>query len=265
MGSTGLQLALARSHSRSEEKLKMAEICSNLPFPSSEIDVPRTKEIEEDFSWLLVFSSDHHRCHSRRCSLSRRASESSSSSSGVASCNGVSSSESCTPLSTESCSGDSGCCGVVATSSSSSMSSSECSSTSDCNATIDSTSDYQESLGDYQESLGESTTRHAEEVVSHPPGLNPYAAPFDPQQSFNRHLERLKKRSCDEESWGDEDVESHGDAFVSGEFQQEEKKATPPDGSSTEEAVKGRKGRSSYRLVMSFNSLPYFGKSSVRK
>ena len=162
----------------------MAEICSNLPFPSSEIDVPRTKEIEEDFSWLLVFrwgkffvsycqllfelrigihysfSSDHHRCHSRRCSLSRRASESSSSSSGVASCNGVSSSESCTPLSTESCSGDSGCCGVVATSSSSSMSSSECSSTSDCNATIDSTSDYQESLGDYQESLGESTTRY---------------------------------------------------------------------------------------------------------
>jgi len=248
----------------------MAEICSNLPFPSSEIDVPRTKEIEEDFSWLLVFSSDHHRCHSRRCSLSRRASESSSSSSGVASCNGVSSAQSCTPLSTESCSGDSGCCGVVATSSSSSMSSSECSSTSDCNATIDSTSDYQESLGDYQESHGESTTRHAEEVVSHPPGLNPYAAPFDPQQSFNRHLERLKKRrwianSCDEESWGDEDVESHGDAFVSGEFQQEEKNATPPDGSSTEEAVKGRKGRSSYRLVMSFNSLPYFGKSSVRK
>ena len=51
------------------------------------------------------------------------------------------------------------------------------------------------------------------------------------------------RSSCDEESWGDEDVESHGDAFVSGEFQQEENNATPPDGSSTEEAVKGRKGR----------------------
>jgi len=173
------------------------------------------KEVEEDFSWLLVFRRDHH--HDHRCSSSRRSSESSSSSSGAAS----SSSESCLPSSSASCSGDSGYCGVVASSSSSSLSSSECYSTSmDCNAS--------ESTRDFPDTLDESQPRLAEAVVSRPRGLNPYAAPFAPRQSFDRHLKRLKKRrwianSVVEESWTDEDVGSHGDAFVNGEFEQEEK------------------------------------------
>lgn len=221
----------------------MAEIDSNFTSPSSKIDVPRMKEVEEDFSWLLVFRRDHH--HDHRCSSSRRSSESSSSSSGAAS----SSSESCLPSSSASCSGDSGYCGVVASSSSSSLSSSECYSTSmDCNAS--------ESTRDFPDTLDESQPRLAEAVVSRPRGLNPYAAPFAPRQSFDRHLKRLKKRrwianSVVEESWTDEDVGSHGDAFVNGEFEQEEKISQPQlqYGSSTEptedseEAVKGRRGR----------------------
>ena len=50
-----------------------------------------------------------------------------------------------------------------------------------------------------------------------------------------------------EESWTDEDIGSHKDAFVSNEFQEEGKISPPPqehgDGFSSNEAIKGRRGR----------------------
>jgi len=75
--------------------------------------------------------------------------------------------------------------------------------------------------------------------------LNPYAAPFDPQQSLNRHLERLNMRSYAEESWTDEDDGSHEDHLVGGRSEHEVIKSPSKDGYglSTEQAVKGRKGR----------------------
>jgi len=81
--------------------------------------------------------------------------------------------------------------------------------------------------------------------------LNPYAAPFDPQQSLNRHLERLNMRrwidsSYAEESWTDEDDGSHEDHSVGDKSEQEVVKSPSKDGYglSTEHAVKkGRKGR----------------------
>merc|ERR1712039_772152 len=104
----------------------------------------------------------------------------STSSSGMAPCDGVSSSESSLPVSSESCSEDSGCCGAA-------ESCTSCSSSSE----YSSYSSVSESEGASSETLGESRPRHAEASISHPRGLNPYAAPFDPQQSLNRHLERL--------------------------------------------------------------------------
>merc|ERR1712027_305931 len=183
--------------------------------------------------------------------------ESSTSSSGMASCGGVSSSESSLPVSSESCSEDSGCCGAA-------ESCTSCSSSSE----YSSYSSVSESEGASSEALGESRPRHAEASISHPRGLNPYAAPFDPQQSLNRHLERLNMRSYAEESWTDEDDGSHEDHSVGDKSEQEVVKSPSKDGYglSTEHAVKkGRKGRSSYRHVMSFNSLPYSGRNSARK
>jgi len=239
----------------------MAEIdrdCPSRSYNIERLNTPDTlPEIEEDFSWLHVFRHDHR--HDHRCSPSRRSSIASSSSSGVASSSQVSPSELSPPVG--GCFSDSGCDDFVSSSSSSSKS--RQSSTSECNAVKPETSE-------------EPQQRQTEPAYSSSRGLNPYAPPFDPRQSLNRHLDELKKRRNEEESWTEDDDGLHGCAPAIGEFKKEEAIATTiSEDVPTNEAPKEEKApsikkstvqrRSSYRLIMSFNALPYSGKHSVRK
>jgi len=161
----------------------MAEIdrdCPSRSYNIERLNTPDTlPEIEEDFSWLHVFRHDHR--HDHRCSPSRRSSIASSSSSGVASSSQVSPSELSPPVG--GCFSDSGCDDFVSSSSKSRQSS-----TSECNAVKPETSE-------------EPQQRQTEPAYSSSRGLNPYAAPFDPRQSLNRHLDELKKRRWISNRW----------------------------------------------------------------
>jgi len=209
----------------------MAEINRDCPLPSSNIERLNTPdtltEIEEDFSWLHIFKRDHR--HDHRCSPSRRSSSSaSSSSSGVASTSRESSSELAPPVG--GCFSDSGCDDFVASSSSSSKS--RQSSISECHAVKPETSE-------------ELQQRQTEPAYSSSRGLNPYAAPFDPRQSFNRHLDKLKKRRNGGESWTEDDDWLHGCASDVGEFKKEEPiAATTSEDVPTKEAQKEEKAPS---------------------
>jgi len=220
----------------------MAEIDRDCPSSSSNIERLNTPdtlpEIVEDFSWLLVFRRDHR--HDHRCSPSRRSSSASSSSSGVASSSRVSPSELSPPVG--GCFSDSGCDDFVSSSSSSSKS--RQSSTSEWHAVKPETSE-------------EPQQRQTEPAYSSSRGLNPYAAPFDPRQSFNRHLDKLKKRRWisnrnGEESWTEDDAGLHGCASDIGELKKEEAiAATTSEDVPTKEAQKAEKAPSVKKSTLS--------------